>query len=117
VTGVAIGLLVAWNVVTTLLALVVLLRQVVVTLLFHFGKGPTALGLSSDVGLPLLTVVVPAHNEERVLQGCLDGLTKVDYPPDRYEVIVINDRSGDGTGAIADGFAAKTVPAGDPSPG
>ncbi|MFM7443395.1 MAG: glycosyltransferase [Tabrizicola sp.] len=54
-----------------------------------------------------MTVIVPAHNEERVIHGCLDSLTQVDYPADRYEVIVINDRSRDGTGAIADEFAAR----------
>jgi cellulose synthase/poly-beta-1,6-N-acetylglucosamine synthase-like glycosyltransferase len=107
VTGVAIGLLVAWNVATTLLALLVLVRQVVVTLLFHFDRRATAQRLSSDEEMPRVTVIVPAHNEERVLQGCLDCLTKVDYPADRYEVIVINDRSRDGTGAIADAVAAR----------
>ncbi len=106
-TGVAIGLLVAWNVATTLLALLVLVRQVVVTLLFHFDRRATAQRLSSDEEMPRVTVIVPAHNEERVLQGCLDCLTKVDYPADRYEVIVINDRSRDGTGAIADAVAAR----------
>ncbi|MCU0902478.1 MAG: glycosyltransferase family 2 protein [Tabrizicola sp.] len=106
-TGVAIGLLVAWNVATTILALMVLVRQVVVTLLFHFDRRAAAPRLTSDGDLPRVTVIVPAHNEERVLQGCLDCLTKVDYPADRYEVIVINDRSRDGTGAIADAVAAR----------
>lgn len=105
--GVAIGFLVAWNVATTLLALVVLVRQVVVTLLFHFGRRDTRPVPGSDGSLPRVTVVVPAHNEERVLQGCLDCLTSVDYPADRYEVIVINDRSRDRTGAIADAVAAQ----------
>jgi cellulose synthase/poly-beta-1,6-N-acetylglucosamine synthase-like glycosyltransferase len=106
-TGAAIALLVAWNVMTTLLALLVLARQVVVTLLFHFDKRPTANRLGSDAALPHVTVIVPAHNEERVLQGCLDCLTRMDYPADRYEVIVINDRSRDKTWVIADEFAAR----------
>jgi cellulose synthase/poly-beta-1,6-N-acetylglucosamine synthase-like glycosyltransferase len=105
--GAATALLVAWNVTTTLLALMVLVRQVVVTLLFHLGSRASVNRLTSDGDLPRVTVVVPAHNEERVLQGCLECLTRMDYPADRYEVIVINDRSRDGTGAIADGFAAK----------
>jgi cellulose synthase/poly-beta-1,6-N-acetylglucosamine synthase-like glycosyltransferase len=106
-TGAAIALLVAWNVTTTLLALMVLVRQVLVTLLFHFGRRGTSGLLASDGNLPRVTVIVPAHNEERVLYGCLECLTRMDYPPDRYEVIVINDRSRDGTGAIADDFAAR----------
>jgi cellulose synthase/poly-beta-1,6-N-acetylglucosamine synthase-like glycosyltransferase len=106
-TGAAIGLLVAWNVTTTLLALMVLIRQVTVTLLFHFGRRGTTGLLGSDKTLPKVTVIVPAHNEERVLYGCLECLTRMDYPSDRYEIIVINDRSRDGTGAIADDFAAR----------
>jgi cellulose synthase/poly-beta-1,6-N-acetylglucosamine synthase-like glycosyltransferase len=106
VTGVAVAFLVAWNVATTLLALMVLVRQVVVTLLFHFDRRTTTNRLASDGDLPRVTVIVPAHNEERVLRGCLECLAKVDYPADRYEVIVINDRSRDGTRAIADEFAA-----------
>lgn len=106
-TGAAIALLVAWNITTTLLALMVLVRQVTVTLLFHFGRRGTASLLASDKSLPKVTVIVPAHNEERVLYGCLECLTRMDYPPDRYEIIVINDRSRDGTGAIADDFAAR----------
>ena len=106
-TGAAIALLVAWNVTTTLLALMVLVRQVAVTLLFHFGRRGTTGLLASDQNLPRVTVIVPAHNEERVLYGCLECLTRMDYPPERYEVIVINDRSRDGTGAIADDFAAR----------
>ncbi len=106
-TGAAIALLVAWNVTTTLLALMVLVRQVVVTLIFHFGRrGPAGL-LASDGTLPKVTVIVPAHNEERVLHGCLECLTRMDYPADRYEVIVINDRSRDRTGPIADDFATR----------
>jgi cellulose synthase/poly-beta-1,6-N-acetylglucosamine synthase-like glycosyltransferase len=106
-TGAAVALLIVWNVTTTLLALMVLVRQVIVTILFHFGYRASSDRLPSDGDLPRVTVIVPAHNEERVLQGCLDSLTKVDYPADRYEVIVINDRSRDGTGAIADDFAAR----------
>lgn len=105
--GAAVAVLVAWNVATTLLALMVLVRQVLVTLLFHFGRRGEISRLPSDADLPRVTVIVPAHNEERVIQGCLDSLTRVDYPPDRYDVVVINDRSRDRTGAIADEFAAR----------
>lgn len=106
-TGAAFAVLFAWNVTTTLLALMVLVRQVVVTLIFHFGRrSPPGLSTSDD-NSPKVTVIVPAHNEERVLQGCLDCLTRMDYPSDRYEVIVINDRSRDRTGAIADDFASR----------
>lgn len=54
---------------------------------------------------PTVTVLVAAHNEELVLAGCLDHLLKLDYPEQALEIIVVNDRSRDRTGAILDGYA------------
>jgi cellulose synthase/poly-beta-1,6-N-acetylglucosamine synthase-like glycosyltransferase len=55
---------------------------------------------------PSVTVLVAAHNEERVLAGCLEHLLELDYPADKLKIIVVNDRSKDGTAAILDRFAA-----------
>lgn len=53
---------------------------------------------------PSVTILVAAHNEEQVLRGCLDHLIELDYPENRFDVIVVNDRSTDRTGAILDEF-------------
>jgi glycosyltransferase involved in cell wall biosynthesis len=47
---------------------------------------------------PLVSIIIPARNEERNLEPALRSVLAQDYP--RFEVIVINDRSTDGTGAI-----------------
>lgn len=49
---------------------------------------------------PRVTVVVAARNEEEAIGGCLDSLLAQDYPS--LEIIVVDDRSTDATGAIAD---------------
>jgi cellulose synthase/poly-beta-1,6-N-acetylglucosamine synthase-like glycosyltransferase len=54
---------------------------------------------------PSVTVLVAAHNEERVLAGCLKHLLKLDYPEDQLRIIVVNDRSTDGTADILNRFA------------
>ena len=51
------------------------------------------------------TLVVPARNEETVIRSCLEGLLRLDYPDDRYEILVIDDQSSDGTRAIANEYA------------
>ncbi|MBI4966417.1 MAG: glycosyltransferase [Desulfomonile tiedjei] len=48
---------------------------------------------------PLISVIVPAHNEEAKLRACLQSVIEQDYP--RFELIVVDDRSTDDTAAIA----------------
>ncbi|MGC9030367.1 MAG: glycosyltransferase [Desulfomonilaceae bacterium] len=52
---------------------------------------------SSDA--PLISVVIPAHNEEPAIRDCIDSVLTQDYP--RFEVIVVDDRSADATLEIA----------------
>jgi len=55
---------------------------------------------------PTVTVLVPAHDEERVLPGCLAAMAALDYPAGKLSILIVDDRSTDRTGAIADDFAA-----------
>jgi len=51
-----------------------------------------------DVGLrPSITVVIPAKNEEAVIESVVRTVFKSDYPHSRLEVIVVDDGSTDGT--------------------
>ncbi len=57
--------------------------------------------------LPAVAVLIPAHNEGKVIRGTLEAMLAFDYPPDRYEVVVINDGSSDDTGEIVRSFAER----------
>jgi glycosyltransferase involved in cell wall biosynthesis len=48
-------------------------------------------------GLPFLSVIVPVRNEERYLGATLRQLLEQDYPADRFEVLVADGGSTDGT--------------------
>ena len=47
---------------------------------------------------PKVSIVVPARNETENVERCLESLLALDYPD--FEVIAINDRSTDETGAL-----------------
>ncbi len=52
--------------------------------------------------------VVPAHNEELIIDRTLTCLKNLDYPKDRYEVIVVENGSNDATYQKAERFASST---------
>lgn len=56
---------------------------------------------------PSVTVLIPAHNEERVIAGSLAAMTALDYPSRKLSILVVDDRSEDRTGRIADSFVEK----------
>lgn len=55
---------------------------------------------------PMVTVYIAAHNEEKVVAGCIEALLNTDYPHNRLKIIPVNDRSKDATGAIIDHYVA-----------
>jgi len=57
--------------------------------------------------VPTVSVIVPARNEEDNLERCIRSLVQVDYPADRIQIIVIDDRSQDRTPQILDQMAAE----------
>ena len=56
---------------------------------------------------PPVTVFIAAHNEEAVIAHSLEALLQVDYPPERLQIMPVNDRSTDRTRAIIDDFVDR----------
>lgn len=69
---------------------------------------------------PLVSVIIPARDEERMIESAVRGMLAQTYPA--LEVIVVNDRSIDGTGAILERLAREderlvVVTGSEPPPG
>lgn len=58
----------------------------------------------------MISIVVPARNEEKLLPGCLKSLRDQDYQG-KFEILVVDNGSIDNTANIARDFGAKVVPA------
>jgi cellulose synthase/poly-beta-1,6-N-acetylglucosamine synthase-like glycosyltransferase len=59
--------------------------------------------------LPAVTLIVPAHNEEGVIERKLENVLGLDYPRDQLEVVVASDDSRDATHDIVAGFEPRGV--------
>jgi len=55
----------------------------------------------------VVSVIIPALNEEKVIGLCLDSLVKMDYPRRSFEVIVMDNGSNDRTMEVAGTFSGS----------
>lgn len=68
---------------------------------------PQVRAVPPDDGQPLVSVLIPARNEAARLGPCLAGLAA--QTTSRFETIVVDDDSSDGTGDLARGFAGHVA--------
>lgn len=55
--------------------------------------------------LPTISIIVPVKNEEKVMNRLLQALLKLDYPPKKEEIIIVEDGSEDKTVEICRKYA------------
>lgn len=48
---------------------------------------------------PFISIIIPAHNEQYVLENTIEALIDLDYPD--YEILIMDDRSKDKTADVA----------------
>ncbi|MFD2386412.1 glycosyltransferase family 2 protein [Enterococcus rivorum] len=59
---------------------------------------------------PFVSIMVPAHNEGKVIVKTVEALLRFDYPPEQYEIIVINDNSSDNSADLLATIQKKKHP-------
>ncbi len=57
--------------------------------------------------LPFVSVIVAARNEQENIARTLDSLVEIDYPPDRFEIIISDGASTDKTPEIVEDYAQR----------
>ena len=58
------------------------------------------LAISNIEDIPFISVVIAARNEESNLPFLIEDLINQEYPINKFEIIIINDRSTDSTYSI-----------------
>lgn len=55
----------------------------------------------SEANLPEISIIVIAHNESKVIERRIGNIQNIDYPEEKYEIIIASDASTDDTVARA----------------
>ena len=58
---------------------------------------PQTIEIEDKVDWPFISIILPALNEEELIEKSIDSIFASNYPKDRFEVICINDGSEDKT--------------------
>lgn len=93
-----------WTCCALLLYVYLLYPMLVRALAARFGR-PVRRGTE----LPSVTIIVTAYNEEKCLRGKLDNISRLDYPPELLDTLVVSDASSDATEEIARQFDPARV--------
>jgi glycosyltransferase involved in cell wall biosynthesis len=56
----------------------------------------------------MVSVLVPVRNEEQYIVGCIQSLLAQDYPQERFEIIVLDGASTDGTEGVIRQLESRT---------
>jgi len=58
---------------------------------------------------PKISLIITAHNEEKRIQAKIRNTIQLDYPKDKFEIIVASDGSTDRTNNIVKGYNVKLL--------
>jgi glycosyltransferase involved in cell wall biosynthesis len=53
------------------------------------------------------SIIIPTRNRAKLLANCLESLTRQSFPPDEFEVLVVDNGSTDSTSDVAKHYAAS----------
>ncbi|MFA5384035.1 MAG: glycosyltransferase family 2 protein [Eubacteriales bacterium] len=72
-------------------------------------RRPEPPGLPNKPEWPRVSLIIAAHNEEKVIEKKLLNTAELDYPPGKLEVIVVSDNSTDSTNELVRKYENKGV--------
>ncbi len=84
-----------------------LLRHYIFTISVLRDSNKIQLAALSSSYQPTVSILIPAFNEEKVIERLLQRIANFTYPKDKLQTIVIDDFSSDKTGTIADNYKNK----------
>jgi len=80
-----------------LISAAIILSGIIFRTVLWFRYKPQTIEPGEEVDWPYVTVIMPALNEEELIEKSIDSIFASNYPQERFEVVCINDGSTDMT--------------------
>jgi cellulose synthase/poly-beta-1,6-N-acetylglucosamine synthase-like glycosyltransferase len=93
----------------SLLLLIVYVYAGYPLLLVLLGRLHGVPALTPALYMPSVSVIIPAHNEEKIVAQRIANANVLEYPRDRLDTIIASDASTDATNEVVRGFAQRGV--------
>jgi cellulose synthase/poly-beta-1,6-N-acetylglucosamine synthase-like glycosyltransferase len=98
----------------TFLLITILLLVPYVVLILYFRKSWMTIPefVSSKIlpqDLPFVSIIIAARNEEKDIRDCIQSIIDQTYPQNKFEIIVTDDYSTDGTVSIIQSFKKENI--------
>jgi hyaluronan synthase len=78
-----------------LISVIIIVVGLIFRTILWFRYKPHIMESEEDISWPLVSVIMPAFNEEELIEKSIDSIFASRYPQDKIEVICINDGSTD----------------------
>ncbi len=62
---------------------------------------------AGKINYPSCSILIPAHNEEKVIGRTIESMLRLDYPKNKLKIIVVNDGSTDSTKKIIQRYSRR----------
>ena len=59
--------------------------------------------------IPLVSIVIPTLNEKKNIRRCLKSIVKQNYPKKKFEIIIVDNNSSDGTAGEIKNFLRSRI--------
>jgi len=80
-----------------LISAAIILSGIIFRTVLWFRYKPQTIEPGEEVDWPYVTVIMPALNEEELIEKSIDSIFASNYPQERFEVVCVNDGSTDMT--------------------
>lgn len=98
-----------WKIIDYIVSFLALYIVVLVILIYLLNRERMVRKPEKTNYAPVISVVIPAYNEENNIGKCIESLLNLDYPRDKVDIIVVDDGSTDNTYQIALKYKEKGV--------